>query len=371
MDQNTEHIWSLMGRKLSGEASTEELAELEHLLTKDPSQIYLMEVMQDIWNHKTSNDLHYSENKYKELMLRMQQSGVDMNEFTGEKDFISNEADFHKLKSKRHLYIGGGILILSISIFCILFFNTGSEIPTRPILTNSEISTKYGLKTNMLLPDGTKVYLNSGSKLTYDKNYGTNNREVSLTGEAFFDVIKNPQKPFIIHTNRVNIRVLGTAFNVRCYPDEKTTETSLIRGSLEVSTNGGSEKIILKPSEKLIVSNIDQKKQMGTIVADKTIGNSKNIIELSHVSLLSSDSSVIETSWVSNRLVFRSESFEAVAHKMEKWYGIEIVFSNEKLKNKKLTGIFDNETVLQALDALQLTTKFSYKFNNGHIVLSN
>ena len=120
----------------------------------------------------------------------------------------------------------------------------------------SEISTRYGSRTKLLLPDSTQVWLNSGSKLSYNKTYGNGTREVTLSGEAYFDVVKNPAHPFIIHTVNIDIKVLGTAFNVKSFPGEKNTETSLIRGSIEVTfKNRPSEKIILKPNEKLITAN--------------------------------------------------------------------------------------------------------------------
>jgi ferric-dicitrate binding protein FerR (iron transport regulator) len=235
--------------------------------------------------------------------------------------------------------------------------------------TSNEVVTKNGSKTNLVLPDGTNVFLNSGSKITYAKDYGIRSREVNLVGEAYFDVVKNPAKPFIIHTSKINVRVLGTAFNVRCYPDEKNTETSLIRGSLEVSFKDGREKIMLKPNEKLVINNRAIQENLSPVKSKKNIA-ALNVFELSHVGLLPQDNSVVETAWVYNRLVFNSETFEDIAHKMEKWYGTAVSFKDEDLKKKKFTGVFEKETIYEALDAIQLTTAFSYEETNGQIILS-
>src|SRR5437588_18774 len=89
--------------------------------------------------------------------------------------------------------------------------------------TGNEFFTQNGSRTNLVLPDGTRVWLNAGSRITYDKNYGITLREVGLTGEAFFDVAHNSGKPFVIHTARIDIKVLGTRFNVKSYPLDKTT----------------------------------------------------------------------------------------------------------------------------------------------------
>ena len=126
----------------------------------------------------------------------------------------------------------------------------------------NEIATLPGTHSKTILPDGSTVWLNAGSKLTYNKNFNTATREVELSGEAYFDVKKDEHHPFIIHTSAMHIKVLGTAFNVKSYPGDKSSETSLIRGSIEVTMNNRpQEKIILHPSEKLVVMNrIETKK---------------------------------------------------------------------------------------------------------------
>ncbi len=373
MEQSTERIWNLMARKFSGDATAEELAELELLLLQSPQENYSMEILLDLWNSKPELNRQYSENKYKELILRMRHTGIDEGRFTNNDEHIVGDNETKPNKSKKwFLWAGSFIIIFGLAVFFLLQHNKATGNTKQPeVLAKNEINTKYGSKTNIVLPDGTKVWLNAGSKMTYNKDYGINLREVNLTGEAYFDVIKNPQKPFIIHTNKINIKVLGTAFNVRCYPDEKNTETSLVRGSLEVTMKDGGEKIILKPNEKLIFSNneslpvITSNNNPGKIIPNVP----GNVFELSHLSVLPQDSSIVETSWVNNKLVFRSETFEEVALKMERWYAVSIIFKNEKLKTKKFTGVFENETIEQALNALQLTTSFVYRISDDSIFI--
>jgi len=251
---------------------------------------------------------------------------------------------------------------------------------TRPAEDKSEVSTKYGSRTNLHLPDGTQVWLNSGSKLSYDKTYGNGKREVALSGEAYFDVIRNPALPFIIHTSSIDIRVLGTAFNVKSFPLEKNTETSLIRGSIEVFfRNRPLEKIILKPNQKLITANQamvkDKENAAPSSAKEKTTVNDGGVKvpPLALVSQLTyepGDSTVIETSWMHNKLMFLSETFEDLAIKMERWYGVNIRFVNEQIKFKKLNGIFENESIQQALTALQLITPFTYSMNKNDILIA-
>jgi ferric-dicitrate binding protein FerR (iron transport regulator) len=244
----------------------------------------------------------------------------------------------------------------------------------RQVAEKSEVSTKYGSKTKLVLPDGTQVWLNSGTKLSYTKAYGNRLREVSLSGEAYFDVVKNPERPFVIHTSKINIKVLGTAFNVKSYPGEKKTETSLVRGSIEVTFNSRpSEKIILKPNEKLIVSNEEEpepvKPAKNNLIPNIVVHQQEPIIAISHLTYEPKDSTVIETSWMENKLIFRSESFEDLALRMERWYGISIRFGDEAVKKKKLNGTFENENIEQALQALQLIVPFKYIINKKEILI--
>ena len=118
------------------------------------------------------------------------------------------------------------------------------------------VTTKYGSKTDIQLPDGSKVWLNSGSSLKYDKQFGKELREVVLSGEAFFDVVRNAEKPFIIHTTNMDIKVLGTRFNVKSYANDKQSEASLIHGSIEVFIKKeGLKKILSEPNHKIVVMN--------------------------------------------------------------------------------------------------------------------
>ena len=227
------------------------------------------------------------------------------------------------------------------------------------------------------MPDGTKVWVNAGSKLTYDNNYGNKLREVSLFGEAFFDVVKNSEKPFVIHTLKMDIKVLGTAFNVRCYPNEKKTETSLIRGRIEVTLKDRpNEKIYLSPNEKLtlmddaLVSSDNSTKTNNNKKDDRFAQLLQPIVAIGHVTTMPVNNTIIETSWVENKLEFRSETFEEVASKMERWYAVNIFIEGDALKHEHLTGSFETETVEQALTALQYTTKFKFNINKNNITIT-
>lgn len=371
-------IWELTAKKLSGEATPDELSELESLLKSNADMHYPMQTVADLWHHATpdTEDAHQAFSRHSD---RMKDLGIAL---PSAEEYVFDQPVNDKRKYlKRSMSI---LAVLAVGYFTYTLWNSSSTTKTlaKTNADKSEVSTKYGSRTKLQLPDGTQVWLNSGSKLSYDKTYGNGLREVVLSGEAFFDVVKNPAHPFVIHTNTIDIKVLGTAFNVKSFPGEKNTETSLIRGSIEVTfRNRPSEKIILKPNEKLITANEDapSREPSPVAVGDHKIQSApvkahspqEPIVMVSHLTYTNIDSTVVETSWMENKLIFRSETFEDLAIRMERWYGVKIRFADDAIKPKKVNGIFENETIQQALQALQLVTAFNYKMNKNEIVISS
>ncbi len=378
-----EKIWELIARKLSGEASELELLELQKCLQQHAEEAYSLEIMEDLWRHPIPINRQYAEHQFKALTQKMQNLGVNVDGFKVEDEHLIEVDESNEKYTQKSWIKSNTTLIAAVSFFTIVlisalfyskFNSKQADAATTAVAKKSEITTKYGSKTTVVLPDGTKVWVNAGSKLSYDNNFGNKLREVALLGEAFFDVTHNAEKPFIIHTSKMDIKVLGTAFNVRCYPDENKMETSLLRGSIEVTLKDRyKEKIYLKPNEKLTLIN-DQVIQSKNIALNKAkqefIAAKEPIVAISHLTYQPVDSTVVETSWIENKLIFRGETFEEVARKMEKWYGISIIISNEKLKEAHLTGSFEKETIDQALEALQLTTPFKFVNNKNSIIIT-
>jgi len=371
-----ETVWELIAKKLAGEASLSELKELEERLRQNPDTHYSLQTVSDLWHHKAKHeeDGYEAFNRHADRMRAM---GIDFSEATSNQDDAGAtlDQDQNSGKKRRKWYILTALIVIALLIPAYYFFSAGNEkqVKSLAIADKSEVSTKYGSKTKLVLPDGTQVWLNSGSRLTYDKNYGNTPREVVLTGEAYFDVIKNPNLPFVIHASKINIKVLGTAFNVKSYPGEKNIETSLVRGSIEVTfRDRPSEKIILKPNEKLVIANEEEipEQRLVSKVRPVKITLQEPIVAISHLTYQPHDSTVIETSWMEGKLIFRSETFEELAVQMERWYGITIHFTGEELKKKKCTGIFENESTEQALAALQLIVPFKYSINKKEVFIS-
>jgi transmembrane sensor len=366
---NQEHIWNLIAKQLSGEASEEEIKTLAGLLKENPDLHYPIQIISDLWQQRRHQIRITADNAFDRHVERMSELNVDF-----DRDLLDPDRarpipyDSFEIKNKKNsVFVFAGLaaalLILGFSAVRFYFFNN-KEQPAVAKKSLSEIFTHNGSKSNVVLPDGTTVKLNAGSQLTYDKDYGNANREVNLIGEAYFVVVKNKEKPFIIHTKKIDIKVLGTTFNVKSYPNE-STETSLVRGSIEVTFKSNpTRKIVLKPNEKLIVSD---KKESSNFVRTPSPDPT---VAISHLNYARQDSTIIETAWVQNKLVFKAETFKDLSLELERWYNVSIRFNDPEIENLQFTGTFENETIQQALNALQLSGRFYYSIKDGQIIIS-
>jgi ferric-dicitrate binding protein FerR (iron transport regulator) len=377
---SAERIWELMGRKLSSQASAEELQELDHLLRTHADLHFSVQTINDLWQQDyTTPTNDQLEAAYDQHLQRMEQKGITFNKELPEPAADPNWLIESESKPKRRFlqtWALAAAAILIIGAWWLFLFmpkNIGS-IGSDQLASNStvsEIATEYGSRTTQKLPDGSRVWLNAGSKLTFSKEFGESTREVTLTGEAFFDVVKNPEKPFVIHTSTIDVKVLGTQFNVKSYPTDKTTETSLIKGSVEVVVrNHPNEKYVLKPNEKLVVPN-QELKIVGTndITGPGRILTKDNIPAIRNLTYQKGDTSDVESAWIRNKLSIKDMPFSEMAKIMERWYDVSFVFRNKKLEEVFITGSFDNETLAQALEALQFSFAFNYEINDKTVTV--
>jgi ferric-dicitrate binding protein FerR (iron transport regulator) len=233
---------------------------------------------------------------------------------------------------------------------------------------------QHGSRTRTILPDGSTVFLNAGSSIFYDKHFNGTLREVTLLGEAFFDVVKNPDRPFIVHAGGINIRVLGTSFNVRSYPDEKIFETTLIHGLVQISKANDAKHrtFFLHPNQKFMASYFDSSTDEDEDENDAT--ERATSLDSKSFAIKNLDSTLkeadrLETAWVYNRLEFRGDDFEALAKKLERWYNISIHFEDEAVKELQFNGSLEKETMQQAFAALQIAVPFKYTIKGNEIFI--
>lgn len=348
-----DRIIALLARKMAGEITQAELKELEVLISRYPDTVYYEEILKNIWvspvdEADVSDFYHQHKLKYADQL-----------------DFKSAEEDIYPVKTKYSGFLIPAFCIgLAVVVVTWFLYKPNNE---ESFDGNTQIVSGKGIRKNITLPDGTNVWLNAESTLSYDRHMAHNNeRVIILSGEAFFDVKHDKAHPFIIKTNKISIKVLGTAFNVKAYESDKETETSLIRGSIELSINNRpAEKIILKPSEKFILNE-------GLVVnglnngKDSRPGATLTIRPIASV-VVANKEYIEETSWKDSYLVFKNESMQELVPRLERWFNVKINIRNDKVKDYRFTGAFSNETITEALSAMQLIKPYQFKIKNHDI----
>jgi transmembrane sensor len=375
---NEERVWYLLSVQLSGEATREELEELNTLLSQHPEWGLRADLIRNMWNNKPKSlpvgPGHFDKHLQR-LSNHLSQPALQFDTEEAENDMPAMKEEVHR---NRLLWLWGATAAAACLLVCFLVFWPAEKQHPKPVASNT-ISTRPGSKSKVELPDGTQVWLNADSKLTYGQNFSGNTREVVLTGEAYFDVAHATSEtgqriPFIIHTPSIDIKVLGTAFNVRSYPDESTTETALIRGSVEVTLhNNPDKKIILKPDEKLIVRNdnatvIGHENAKSDSISSAT--DNAPVMTLSKLHPYKQDTgSHYETMWVKNKLAFENESLDRILPEIERWYNVTIQLKNGSLNNLHFTGVFENKSLVDVMEALSLSRGFHYEIKGAEVAI--
>lgn len=241
-------------------------------------------------------------------------------------------------------------------------------------ITYHEINTPPGAKSKVTLPDGTVIWLNAGSNLKYSNEFGKKDRQVNLVGEAYFDVYHNPARVFMVKTSELNIKAYGTAFNVKAYPEEGTTETTLIEGSIGVTRavfpDKKNDEVMLEPNQRVVYYRKNK-----TFVADlnnpkpaepEPLESKREEQKLTYLISKGIDTKEY-TSWKDGTLFITSETLEELAVKLERKYDVKIHFETESLKELKFTGSLENETVEQVIDAIGIAAHIDYEIEDRDI----
>jgi len=223
-----------------------------------------------------------------------------------------------------------------------LTYNDGTQIKNLKA-NNKDLqiaATPRGGQYQIILPDGTKVWLNAASTLKFPQTFsGLVNRKVELSGEAYFEVTKDNGHPFIVESNKQTVKVLGTQFNINSYSDEPNIKTTLIEGSVNVNNN-----TILKPNQQSINSG-------GTIIV-KEVDTDPTI------------------AWKNGEFAFSNESLKSIMKKIARWYDVEVVYQNNRIGEKTFGGSISRfKKVSQLLCMLELTGKVKFKIEGRRITV--
>jgi len=351
---------------LNGEASSLEKEELHILLQQDESLQQQYDLLARIWKEK-HDDINEEDNiNASNIISRIMSRATDE----------STDADMVTRPKRRRRRL---ITYLAFSSFviitsAILFYQQRDNSRLTEQVKSETIVTHKGSRLQTLLADGTTVWLNADSKLHCNNDFSGATREVTLEGEAFFDVVKQANQPFIVHTSGIDIKVLGTAFNVKSYPEDKNVETTLYRGSVEVYRQNDS----LNTSRHLVPNHtLRISKQAANEVpqlSEEKRPLAKDAPALPFIIPIDStkqESERMETAWVYDQLKFDVIPFEEVAKKLERWFNVTITFTDEKVKKINVYGSFTDETVEEAFAALKVGFPINYKINKHDILIGS
>jgi transmembrane sensor len=308
----------ISGKRLTGE----EYILLDKLLNK-------FQYRQDI--------IHYLEKKYNES----QPESVALKfEQIREKIRISSA----KTKMNRLFIVlskAAAILFIPLLVAALYFYFNKSLTTSGELLA---LTTQKGEHTSVILPDGSKAWLNVDTRLSYPVDYGVNSRNLVLEGEAYFEVEKNEELPFEVISGNLKTRALGTRFVISAYPKSSELRSSLLEGSVQIGY--GVVNKILKPGQQIIVNKKESIYDIQPFNED------------------------YELAWKNNQLIFRLTPFDIVMEKLEKWYDINIEYNPEPFRSETLTVRFERyETLEQVLKVITKATGSKYSVNDKNVII--
>lgn len=331
-----DHIWNLVGKQWDGTASPEEEKEIADWKNASTENTRLYDLICAYWGERSVAVSSSPQHTWKKVEARI----ADVEEKGGKAISLKRRSLYARL-----LPIAATITLLILAGY--YFFSSDiALLPAAEIVKE----TPKSVRTQIELPDGSKVWLNADSKLTYSKQFGETGREVSLTGEAFFEVQRNPALPFVIHLeNDSRIQVLGTSFNVKAYASDEVVETAVLTGKVmfvsEKTSANTDTAYYLTPNQKLAFV-----KKSGKI--ERSEVNSQE-----------------EIAWIEGKLFFKNETWGHIAQILERSFNKQIRFENEVLKNCRLTATFEDNSLTEILDLISLTQEFDYTLQDNTVTI--
>lgn len=321
----------LLVRYLQKECTATECSFVEAWLSEDEGNYLYLEGLEKEWVHFDAKSLVLNSRERKQVwrVIRSHiRPAVTMIEMSRTRLWISA------------LAIASIMLLVGIGATFLVERESWRQIGGQQL---SVVKTNTGQKSHVILPDGTKVWLNSGTKISYSNNFNQYNREVFLEGEAFFDVVHYENLPFTVNTTDIDVVVKGTAFDVSAYKDDTFTEVSLLEGMVEVYGKDGVLVKALKPNDLLRYDKLK-----------------------SSYALLRGGNAEQYSTWTAEELVFENESLAVVIKKMERWYGVKIDWPYEGVK-KNYTFRIKTESLREILQLINVITPIDYVIQGSDV----
>lgn len=335
MDPKTNRIYSIIAKSLTSQLDNQERRELDEWKMTSTENFSEFNDLVELWTRSGALTLPYAINHYNALKK------------------IRNHPVF-KPSQKWSINIViqvAAVLILSL-IFSGIYVSLSDDYKSH-IFSNAasvpiyqEVKAAFGTQARVELADGTVVFLNSGSKLRFPQTFDNQEqRKVLLDGEGYFSVTKNPDRPFVVQVHQMNIKVLGTTFNIEAYNDNPFVNIALIEGSVllqEQLERDNKDLMQLSPNQVATLNKLNNKLFK------------KNVSDLYKY-----------TAWINGRIVFYDDPIETVVNKLAKWYNVDIVIADKRLENYRFTGTFIDESLEQILNILSMTSPMTYEIKSS------
>lgn len=312
----------ILKKYLNGKFSLNDKVEVDEYLTDQKHNSEINEVLSEHWNQLETSGIKSTKNLNPLL------------------DKINHKIVLHSPKSAGTLNLlwqfyakAAAILLVPIILFSLYFHQSKNESSSNAWV---EVHSPYGARTQFSLPDGTTGWLNSGSVIKYPSQFNTE-RNVSLNGEAYFDVVKNPKLPFVVKTKSIGIKVLGTSFNVVSYDIDSIAEVVVTTGKVEVTANESKMRQHLLPNERLVFNN-----QVNRAV--------KSVVDVQNY-----------TSWKSGKLIFMNDNMDEVVRKISRYYNVDFNVCENVDKTQLFRAIMEEESLEEILRYMKLTMDIDYK----------
>lgn len=244
-----------------------------------------------------------------------------------------------RVKWRRVIASASAVLAAAVILFMCMLWSRPSENAAPEIF---EIVAERGQKSSVTLPDGSRVMINSASTISYTSDYNVKERNVFLSGEAYFDVALNADIPFVVHADKVSVTALGTEFNVKAYAEDPYVVTTLVEGA--VRTEAGTQYELLTRAQEASYN-----KEADVLLAYDVKDISRAV------------------PWIRNELLFENESLADIAVTLERMYNVTIVFEDEAAKGYSYTGLIRNNSLQNVLELISSTSPVGYKMNSGII----
>ena len=265
------------------------------------------------------------------------------------------------------------LLFAGLGVGSLLLFRNPKE---KSEISYFEALAPKGSRSFITLSDGSTVWLNSGTRLRYQSNFGKKSRDLFLEGEAYFVVARNPEMPFRVKTSDVTITAIGTAFNVKAYSEEGIIETTLEKGEVRIDALNDSKSkaesapVFLKPNQKAVFTKINKNLSVNNTVQNTQVAANEPALHVKSLPLRveSMADTKLSTSWKDSRWIFKSEKLVELAPILERRYDINVTFQDSILRSYKFTGTLKEESLEQVLKAVCMAAPIRYEIHHNQVL---